>query len=98
MAALPLLEMLTLRKPGEAQQQLSLGICYLQTGKYNLAISKFDSLASGQTIYKYDAMVWKALAFLKQDKRSECIAVLKLIPSEAANYKKAAKIITQLSR
>ncbi len=96
--ALPLLDSLTKLKPGEAQLQLSLGICYLQTGNYSLAINKFDSLAAGESIYKYDAFAWKALAFLKQDKREDCIAALKQIPAQAANFEKAKKMIKQLSK
>jgi tetratricopeptide (TPR) repeat protein len=97
-AAIPLLDSITRQNPGEAQLQLSLGICYLQTGNYAFAINKFDTLATGESIYKFDAIVWKALALLKQDKRAECIAVLKQIPEAAGNYKKVEKMIKQLSR
>ncbi len=98
MAALPLLDSITRAKPGEAQLQLALGICYLQTNKFEMAISKFDGLATGQSIYKYDAIAWKALAFLKQNKKEDCVAALKQIPAGAANYEKAEKLIKDLER
>jgi tetratricopeptide (TPR) repeat protein len=94
---IPLLEIITQQKPGEAQLQLSLGICYLQAGQYDAAINKFDSLANGQTTFKYDALLWKALVFLKKGKKKECISILKQVPPEAGNYKKAVKMIKDLS-
>jgi len=65
-AALPFLDSITKLKPGEAQLQLALGVCYLQTGKFETAIKEFDELAAGQSTSKYDALFWKALAYLKQ--------------------------------
>lgn len=97
-AAIPLLDSITKLRPAEAQLQLSLGISYLNTGKFGLAINRFDSLAAGQSIYKYDALVWKALSFLKQDNKADCIAVLKQIPANANNFNKAEKMIRQLSK
>ena len=97
-AALPLLDSIIKLKPGEAQLQLSLGICLTQTGKFESAINIFDSLAAKESSYKYDAMAWKAFAFLKQDKREACIAALKLIPADAANYEKAKELIRKLSK
>lgn len=97
-AAIPLLDSITKLRPAEAQLQLSLGISYLNTGKFDLAINRFDALAAGQSIYKYDALAWKALTFLKQDKRADCIAVLQQIPVNAANYNKAEKMIKKLSK
>jgi predicted Zn-dependent protease len=97
-AALPLLDSITKQKPGEAQLQLSLGICLTQTGKFEPAINIFDSLAAKESSYKYEAMAWKAFAFLKQNKRDECIAALKLIPADAANYEKAKALIQKLSK
>ena len=97
-AALPLLDSIIKLKPGEAQLQLSLGICLTQTGKFESAINIFDSLAAKESSYKYDAMAWKAFAFLKQDKTEACIAALKLIPVDAANYEKAKELIRKLSK
>lgn len=97
-AALPLLDSITRSNPREAQLQLALGICYLQTNKFELAINQFDSLAAGQSIYKYDAHAWKAYVYLKQNNKEACIAALKEIPAEAPNFKKAEKLIKELER
>lgn len=97
-AALPLLDSISKQKPGEAQLQLSLGICLVETGNFDAAINKFDSLAAGQTIYKYEAIAWKGFAFLKQNKREACVAALKQIPAGAANYEKAKELIRMLSK
>ena len=97
-AALPLLDSITKYNPGEAQLQLALGICYLQTNNFEMAITKFDSLAAGQSIYHYDAFAWKAYVYLKQNNKEACIAALKQIPADAPNYGKAEKLIKELSR
>jgi tetratricopeptide (TPR) repeat protein len=96
--ALPLLDSITRIHPVEAQLQFALGVCYLQTNKFELAVNKFDSLAAGQSIYHYDAFAWKAYVYLKQNNKEACIAALKQIPAEAPNYKKAEKLIKDLSK
>jgi len=95
-AAKPLLDSISKLRPTEAQLQLADGIANTETANYNIAIEKFDVLAAGQSIYKYDAMFWKGLTFLKQGKKDECIAALKLIPADASNYKKATGLIERL--
>jgi predicted Zn-dependent protease len=97
-AALILLDSIVKQRPTEAQLQLALGICFVETGKYDSAINRFDSLAVRESVYKYIAMEWKALAYLKQNKTADCIAALKLIPADAGNYKKATALIQQLSK
>ena len=97
-AALPLLDSITRAHPNEAQLQLALGVCYLQTNKFELAIDKFDSLAAGQSTYHYEAFAWKAYVYLKQNNKEACIAALKQIPAEAPNYEKAEKLIRELSK
>jgi tetratricopeptide (TPR) repeat protein len=97
-AALILLDSIVKQRPTEAQLQLALGICFVETGKYDSAINRFDSLAVRESVYKYIAMEWKALAYLKQNKKADCIAVLKLIPADAGNYKKVNELIQQLSK
>lgn len=97
-AALVLLDSITMQRPSEAQLQLALGICFLETGKYDSAINRFDNLAVHESVYKYDAVEWKGLAYLKQNKTTDCIAALKLIPADAANYTKAKELIEKLSK
>ncbi len=97
-AALFLLDSLVKQRPTEAQLQLALGICFLKTGKYDSAINRFDSLAVRESVYKYIALEWKGLAYLKQNKIADCIAVLKLIPADAVNYKKVNELIRMLSK
>jgi tetratricopeptide (TPR) repeat protein len=97
-AASILLDSIVKLRPTEAQLQLALGICFLETGKYDSAINRFDSIAVQESIYKYIALEWKGLAYLKQDKTADCIAVLKLIPAEAGNYKKTNELIRKLSK
>jgi tetratricopeptide (TPR) repeat protein len=97
-AALILLDSIVKLRPSEAQLQLALGICFVETGKFDPAINRFDSLAAQESVYKYIALEWKALAYLKQNKTADCIAVLKLIPADAGNYKKSNELIQKLSK
>lgn len=96
--ALVWLDSITRQKPSEAQLQLALGICFVETGKYDSAISRFDSLAVHESVYKYDAVEWKGLTYLKQNRTAECIAALKLIPTDAANYQKMKELMEKLSK
>ena len=95
-AALILLDSIVKLRPSEAQLQLALGICFVETGKYDSAIKRFDSLAVRESVYKYIALEWKALVWLKQNKTADCIAVLKLIPADAVNYKKTNELMQKL--
>ena len=97
-AALLLLDSLTRMKPGESQLQLALGICYLRTNQFETAINIFDTLAAGQSLYKYTALTWKAYVFLRKDNKEACIAALKLIPADAPEYGKARKLIKDLEK
>lgn len=97
-AALVLLDSITRQKPSEAQLQLALGICFLETGKFDSAINRFNKLAVLESVYRYDAIEWKGLAYLKQNKTADCIAALKSIPADAANYTKAKELIEKLSK
>jgi tetratricopeptide (TPR) repeat protein len=97
-AALIQLDSIVKQRPTEAQLQLALGICYLKTGNFDSAINRFDSLAVQESVYKYVAMEWKAFVYLKQNKTAECIAVLKMIPADAGNYKRANELIGKLSK
>jgi predicted Zn-dependent protease len=90
--ALPLLDSIVKQRPGQPQLQLAIGICQLYTGDYNNSIKNFDELSAGQHIYKDEAIYWKALAYLRQNKKEECIATLKLIPDHEA----AKKLLQQL--
>lgn len=95
-AALILLDSIVKQRPTEAQLQLALGICFVETGRYDSAINRFDSLAVKESVYKYEALKWKALTFLKQGKKEACIDVLKQIPADAANYKETQKLLAEL--
>jgi predicted Zn-dependent protease len=90
--ALPLLDSIVKQQPGQPQLQLAIGICQLYTGDYTSSIKNFDELSAGEHIYKNEAIYWKALAYLKQNKKEECIATLKLIPDHEA----AKKLLKQL--
>lgn len=97
-AAMVLLDSITRQKPLEAGLQLAMGICFLENGKPDSAIRRFNSLAVHESVYKYDALEWKGLTYLKQNKTADCIAVLKDIPADAANYQKAKELIEKLSK
>jgi predicted Zn-dependent protease len=94
--ALPFLREILTRKPGETQLKLASGICYLQTGQFDPATGVFNEIASGTTVFKNEAVWYKALTELKQNRLDECYRILESLPAEAARYKKARELMKKI--
>lgn len=95
-SALPLLQNVLAGKPEEIQLYLAMGICYLQTGKYDSAINVFDTIANGNTVFKTEAIWYKALVFLKQNKLADCRSALQSIPPGGYQFKEAAALLKEI--
>lgn len=95
--ALPLLEKLIEQNKEDIQVKLAAGICYMQVENYSPAVSLFDSIAAGTSVYKNQALWMKALVLLKQNKLAECYDQLKLIPADADKYEAAQALLKKLS-
>jgi len=82
--------------PADISLKLALAHCYTETGNYTAAIPLLDSIAGGQSVYKYQALFYKALTYLKQDKKADCIHTLESIPADAVTYKDAQSLMGKL--
>lgn len=95
-SVLPLLQNVLAAKPGEIQLYLATGICYLQTGKYDSAINVFDTIANGNTVFKTEAIWYRALALLKQNKLADCRNALQSIPRGGYQFEEAAALLKEI--
>lgn len=80
----------------DAELLLAKNICLTETGSYDEAIDGFNKLMNKNEIFKYQAVWYKALAYLKQDKKAECKETLESIPANADTYLKAKELLKEL--
>lgn len=79
-AALPVLGAFLKTDPSNSAEVLkAIGLCFRQLGQYNEAIAVFDRLAATYPLYAASANWNKALVFLKQEKKKECLQTLRQI-------------------
>jgi hypothetical protein len=57
----------------------------------------FDEIAGGLTVFKNEAVWYKALSLLKQNKLEECYQVLDGLPAEASRYKEAKELMKKIN-
>jgi predicted Zn-dependent protease len=95
--ALPLLKDILTSKPDETQLKLAAGICYLQTGRFDSATAVFDEIANGTSVFNNEAVWYKALAALNQNRLDECYRILEKLPAEASSYKEAKKLMKKIN-
>jgi len=72
------------------------GIARIETDSYSAAYTDLDRVAKGASVYKNEALWYKALALLKQEKYDACKMVLVEIPATADEYEKAQKLLDEL--
>jgi len=82
--------------PTNQMAMLYYGISLTETGQSEEARKHLIKVFDGESVFKYDAGFYIALSYLKEKKEKECIEWLKKIPSDAANYEKAQKLIREL--
>ncbi|WP_299246664.1 hypothetical protein [uncultured Aquimarina sp.] len=63
-----------------------LGVSALELDQYTEAISYFDQIISSDTIDQSKGYWYKALVYLKQDKKDDVIKVLEIILKDRQNY------------
>lgn len=71
-------------------------IANIELNNFDAAESLLLPLKNGQSVYKYKAVWYLALSNLKQEEYDECLEILKTIPEDADDYKKAQKLIRKL--
>ena len=82
--------------PNKQELLLYRGISQIETGAYGNAHKDLDEVASGTSVYKNEALWYKALGLLKQKKYNECKLVLIEIPPTADEYIKAQDLLEEL--
>ncbi|EPR72868.1 hypothetical protein ADIWIN_2191 [Winogradskyella psychrotolerans RS-3] len=76
--------------------QLYKSIALVETNQFEEAEVLLNKLSNGNSAYKNKAKWILALNYLKQNKESECINVLKTIPQDAEDYKTAQELMKKL--
>ncbi len=94
--ALIYLEAITNKDADATDLQLAKGVCYLNLAQYDKANTVFETVATGQTIYKERAQWLKAMLLLKQEKKAACKTYLQTIETSSSYYKKAQELIGKL--
>jgi len=94
--SLPLLKNILVNNPNETDLVIATGVCYMQISEYDSAIKIFDNLANGNTVYKNQAIWYKALTLLKENKIDVCYKVLESLPADADNIKEARELMRKI--
>ena len=71
-------------------------VANVELSKFEIADNLLIGLSKGQSAYKNKAIWYLALSNLKQDEFDDCLEILKTIPEDAEDYKKAQKLINKL--
>jgi tetratricopeptide (TPR) repeat protein len=87
---------LLVNDPGNQELLLYRGIAQIETGAYGIAYKDLDKVASGSSVYKNEALWYKALGLLKQKNYDKCKLVLVEIPPTAEEYSKAQDLLKKL--
>ncbi|SDG61927.1 tetratricopeptide repeat protein [Winogradskyella thalassocola] len=76
--------------------QLYKSMALVETSQFEEAEILLRKITNGNSAYQNKAKWILALNYLKQDKDSECIKVLKTIPQDAEDYKMAQELLQKL--
>ena len=71
-------------------------VANIELNNFDMAETMLISLKNGQSAYKNKAIWYLALSNLKQKEYDDCLEILKTIPIDADDYKKAQKLIKKL--
>lgn len=74
------------------------GVSYIEVTSYDKAIVTFDSLIQSNTIDFHKGYWYKALVFLKQEQKENCIKVLEIIVANPTyfKHKEATRLLKEL--
>lgn len=73
-------------------------ITLIEGGQTYEARTLLMHLYNGESVFKYDAAFYTALAFVKEDNKTEAITWLQKIPAENASSAKAKELIAELQK
>lgn len=72
------------------------GIALTEINNFKESEAIFKMLENGTSAFKFKAQFYRALSYLKQDKKAAAITAFKQIPKEAVMYAKAQEILKKL--
>jgi len=90
-------EALLKTNPDNPELQLYQAISKIELNNFKTADYLLEQLRNGSSVYQYKAAWYLALSKLKQENNQACLSVLKTIPQEADDYKRAQKLIKKLN-
>lgn len=76
--------------------QFYYGVSLLQSGKTEMARQALTGLAKGNSAFKYEAMFYMGLSYLKEKDEDNCRKWLKQIPAGSGNYGKVKELLEKL--
>lgn len=82
--------------PGNAYARYYRGVALIDRDQPPRAREDLLAVFNGSSDIRYDAAFYIALSYLKEGRKQQCLEWLLKIPSEAANYRKAQKLIEEL--
>ncbi len=91
-----MLQAITAQDTANIKYRIILSRCYIETNTYEKALSSLNTIALGNSAYKYEAVWLTAMAYLKQDKTADCINLLETIPADDDLYIKAKQLLKEL--
>lgn len=90
------LKELIAQEPDNQELKLYLGIALIEINNFSGAFENLTSVASGNSVYKYEAHWYIALSYLKQNQYDKVKAELQKIPENAAEYSKTQELLKKL--
>ncbi|WGD33523.1 tetratricopeptide repeat protein [Olleya sp. YS] len=90
------LEELLKDNPENVEYNFYYAITNIELDNFDQADSILGTIANGNSAYKNKATWYWALSKLKQDKKEDCIKLLKQIPEDADDYSQALKLLKKL--
>ncbi len=96
--AFGILQPLVSKQRDDIQLYLALGYCYMQTGNDEEALSIFNKVIAGSSVYQDQAYWYKALLLLKQNKIAECYTVLGYLSATADDHQQAEELMKKIEK
>ena len=94
--AIPFFEIILKDSSQNTFVQYYYAVALLQNNQTEKSRIQLTELYNGTSLFKYDAAFYLALSYLKEKNKTECREWLNKIPTDAALYNKAQKLLKKL--
>jgi hypothetical protein len=84
------------KEPENSFASFYFGVALLRSDKNEAARNVFARLSKGESAFKYEAIFYTALSYLKEKEKEAAKAWLEKIPADAANYGKAQELLKRI--